>query len=117
MRRWFSSSIKHVGVRLLPMPKLSPSMVSGKVEKWRIKPGDQIQPYQLILEISTESLLKIGIQKDIMDIEIIEDAYLAKILVNEGESIRVGGPIAIFCEEKQNITSAAQIQVYLTHNK
>ncbi len=99
------------GVRLLPMPKLSPSMLSGTVQRWLISPGTLTKPYQLVLEISTESLLKIGMKKEVMDVEIIEDLYLSKILVKEGQSIKVGSPLAIFCEEESDIDAASQLEV------
>ncbi len=46
-----------------------------------------------------------------MDIEIIEDAYLVKVLVNVGDTVKVGTPIAIFCEEEHQTKEAGDLKV------
>lgn len=112
MRRF--STIVSKGIRILPMPKLSPSMVSGTIEKWLIEPGTLTDPYQLIAEISTDSLLYVKeSHKDILDIEIIEETYLARILVEKGRSVRVGSPIAVFCDDVGQINEAKAIEVMM----
>ncbi len=111
MRRF--GNIATAGAKLLPMPKLSPSMEFGTVEKWLIKPGSLTKSYQLVLEISTESPLNSSVNY-IMDVEITEDLYLSKILVKEGQQVKAGSPIAIFCEDEDQIEIANKLQVSLT---
>jgi pyruvate/2-oxoglutarate dehydrogenase complex dihydrolipoamide acyltransferase (E2) component len=111
MSRLFSSAVRK-SIRLLPMPKLSPSMISGIIKKWHIRPGASTKSYQLVVEISTNTLTKLGNNKiEVMDVEIIEDTFLAQILVQEGEPVNVGGPIAVFCEESSEMEEACKLQV------
>ena len=94
------------------MPKLSPTMTGGTIEKWTIKPGDLTEQYQLIAEISTKSLLKVSDgQKEVLEVEIIEEAFLAKVLVEVGETVPVGCPIALFCEDESFINKVSSVNV------
>ncbi len=87
-------------------------MTTGVIKKWHIQPGSSTKSYQLVVEISTNTLTKLGNYKiDIMDVEIIEDTILAQILVQEGQSVNVGGPIAVFCEDESEMEEACKLQV------
>lgn len=92
-------------VKYLPMPRLSPTMKSGMIRKWFIKPQDEVQSYQLVVEVSVKSLLQVSRNETdyIMEIEILEDMYVANILAKEGEECRVGQAIATLCDEKNDI--------------
>lgn len=111
MRRF--GSVAAASAKLLPMPKLSPDMEFGTVEKWMIKPGSLIKPYQLVLEISTESALNSSVIY-IMEVEITEKLYLSKILVKDGQKVNVGSPIAIFCKDEDQIEIASKLEVSVT---
>lgn len=89
------------GFRILPMPKLSPSMTFGRVEKWHCLEGSQINSYSLLLEVSTQSLENVAESNEPvhLDIEIIEDMYVHKIIGEAGKVYSVGEPLAILCEE------------------
>eukprot|EP01035_Chromulina_nebulosa_P020628 gene20628-26745_t len=83
------------------MPQLSPTMLSGVITKWHIKETDLIIPYQLVIEISTNSLTNTSNEVSVMEVEVVEgELYVDKLLVKEGEIVNVGKPIAILKENK-----------------
>ena len=43
---------------VVPMPKLSHHMHSGRISKWLVGDGDVLRPYMVLAEISTESLVE-----------------------------------------------------------
>ncbi|MCP4937389.1 MAG: pyruvate dehydrogenase complex E1 component subunit beta [bacterium] len=78
------------------MPALSPTMEEGKLARWLVKEGDEIAAGQIIAEIETD--------KATMEIEAIEDGFLAKVLVSEGAAgVKVNTPIAIVLEEGEEL--------------
>lgn len=100
----FSFSTKGA-VKYLPMPRLSPTMTRGVIQKWYIQPNDTVESNQLILEVSTRTLRDVSSKKSdyIMEVEIIEDMIVADIVAKEGEEVEVGHPIAVFCDEQTDI--------------
>ena len=70
------------------MPALSPTMEEGKISKWHVKAGDNVQAGSIIAEIETD--------KAIMELEAYEDGIIKELLVSEGsENILVNSAIAI----------------------
>jgi pyruvate/2-oxoglutarate dehydrogenase complex dihydrolipoamide acyltransferase (E2) component len=59
------------------MPALSPTMTAGNIGAWGKKPGDSIEPGEVLVEIETD--------KAQMDFEFQEEGVLAKILKETGE--------------------------------
>ena len=85
------------------MPKLSPTMTEGTIFKWHKKEGDKVKAGDLLLEVATD--------KATVEYNSLEDGYLRKILVPEGESARVNQPIAIFTsspDEKLTLEKKAE---------
>ena len=87
------------------MPRLSPTTESAKILKWYIQPKDTIESYQLFLRVETDTLLKDEDDRERttheLDIEIIEEGSVVKLLVQEGdEQIEVDTPIALICDEE-----------------
>jgi pyruvate dehydrogenase E2 component (dihydrolipoamide acetyltransferase) len=69
------------------MPALSPTMTEGKLARWLKKPGDAIQPGDVIAEIETD--------KAMMEVEAIDEGTLGEIKVPEGtEGVAVNAVIA-----------------------
>jgi pyruvate dehydrogenase E2 component (dihydrolipoamide acetyltransferase) len=69
------------------MPALSPTMEEGVLAKWHVKPGDKVEPGQVIAEIETD--------KATMEVEAVDDGVVAEILVPEGaQGVKVNTPIA-----------------------
>src|SRR3954462_12138767 len=73
------------------MPRLSDTMDSGTIGKWLKKVGDQISQGEIIAEIETD--------KANMDMEAFADGVLARIIVDEGQSVNLGEPIAILAAD------------------
>ncbi len=69
------------------MPALSPTMEEGNLAKWLIKPGDKIEPGQVIAEIETD--------KATMEVEAVDEGTVTELLVEEGaQGVKVNTPIA-----------------------
>lgn len=69
------------------MPALSPTMEEGNLAKWHVKPGDHIEPGQVIAEIETD--------KATMEVEAVDEGVIGELLVAEGsQGVKVNTPIA-----------------------
>ncbi|SFN54678.1 pyruvate dehydrogenase E2 component (dihydrolipoamide acetyltransferase) [Mycetocola miduiensis] len=68
------------------MPSLGADMEHGKVVEWLVKPGDYVHRGDLIAEVDTE--------KTVMEVESFEEGIVAEFLVDLGETVPVGTPIA-----------------------
>ncbi|MCB1180997.1 MAG: pyruvate dehydrogenase complex dihydrolipoamide acetyltransferase [Chlamydiia bacterium] len=78
------------------MPKLSPTMEEGVIAKWCKKVGDFVNEGDVLLEVLTD--------KATVEHTAIDEGYLRKILVPEGEFAKLNQPIAIFsATENENI--------------
>lgn len=68
---------------------------SGKITKWLKAEGDEINEYDPILELDTDSLYDEGQAPrsgpTAMIIEITEAGYVGKLFAEEGDLIEVGG--------------------------
>ncbi len=69
------------------MPSLGADMDKGTVVKWNIKPGDQVKRGDIVAEVET--------QKGIIDVEIFDSGEVTKLLVQEGQEVPVGTPLAL----------------------
>ncbi|KAK1759020.1 2-oxoacid dehydrogenases acyltransferase-domain-containing protein [Echria macrotheca] len=95
LARWYASYPPHTVVK---MPALSPTMTAGNIGAWQKKPGDSIEPGEVLVEIETD--------KAQMDFEFQEEGVLAKILKETGEKdVAVGNPIAILVEEGTDVSA------------
>ena len=70
----------------LKMPKLRPEMESGVLCAWLKEPGEAFQKGEPIYEIETEKVVN--------QIEAEEDGVMGRQLVEEGDEVSVGAPIA-----------------------
>lgn len=100
-------------VRLLPMPQLSPHMISGKLLKWYAKEGAIIPAYELIADVRPDQLteLKELDERADMELELQEDMFIAKYLCHEGQEVKGGAPLAILCEMEEDIEEAKKLVV------
>ncbi|KAF4077442.1 hypothetical protein AMELA_G00208210 [Ameiurus melas] len=70
------------------LPALSPTMQLGTIARWEKKEGDKINEGDLIAEVETD--------KATVGFELLEECYLAKILVAEGtRDVPIGSVICI----------------------
>ena len=80
------------------MPALSPTMTEGTLAKWLKKEGDAVDSGDVIAEIETD--------KATMELEVIDEGVLGRILVAEGTTgVQVNQTIALLLEEGED-TSA-----------
>jgi hypothetical protein len=79
-------------------------MTVGVVKKWHIQERVFVSSYQLILEIAVKDLKKLSSERfQNMEIEILEDMFVAKLLAKEGDTVPVGKPIAVLVDSEDEI--------------
>jgi pyruvate dehydrogenase E2 component (dihydrolipoamide acetyltransferase) len=78
--------------RLMSMPKLSDTMEEGAIAKWMKKVGDKIAEGDPLAEIETD--------KATMEYEAPETGYILKLVVDVGGRAKVGAPIAVIGDTK-----------------
>ena len=64
------------------MPALSPTMTVGKLAKWLKKEGDEVKSGDILAEIETD--------KATMEVEAVDEGFIAKILVPDGTGDAAG---------------------------
>ncbi|XP_058750367.1 dihydrolipoyllysine-residue acetyltransferase component 2 of pyruvate dehydrogenase complex, mitochondrial-like isoform X2 [Vicia villosa] len=95
-RRSYSSASDLPPHQEIGMPSLSPTMTEGNIARWLKKEGDKVSPGEVLCEVETD--------KATVEMECMEDGFLAKIVRQEGEKeIQVGEVIAITVEEVGDI--------------
>ena len=72
------------------MPRMSDTMEEGKILAWLKKVGDRVEVGDVIAEVETD--------KADMEMEALDEGFLAAIRVREGESVPVGSVIALLTE-------------------
>ncbi|MDR3520173.1 MAG: pyruvate dehydrogenase complex dihydrolipoamide acetyltransferase [Acidocella sp.] len=81
------------------MPALSPTMTEGKLSRWLKKEGDEVKSGDLLAEIETD--------KATMEVEAVDEGFVAKIVVPEGtEGVAVNAVIAILTATRGEKTDA-----------
>lgn len=85
---------------MLDMPALSPTMSTGNLVAWMVKPGDEIFPGQILAEIETD--------KATLPFENQEDGFIASLLVAAGtQGVAVGTPLAVVVGEAADMAKMA----------
>ncbi len=72
------------------MPALGADMDEGRLDEWRIKPGDTVSRGQIVAVVETT--------KAAVEIECWNDGVVDRLLVPVGETVAVGTPLAILTE-------------------
>jgi pyruvate dehydrogenase E2 component (dihydrolipoamide acetyltransferase) len=81
------------------MPALSPTMEKGNLAKWLKKEGDKVKSGDVIAEIETD--------KATMEVEVVDEGTIAKILVPEGtQDVPVNDVIAVLAGDGEDVKSA-----------
>ncbi|XP_060910828.1 dihydrolipoyllysine-residue acetyltransferase component of pyruvate dehydrogenase complex, mitochondrial [Labrus mixtus] len=84
------------------LPALSPTMQTGTIARWEKKEGDKISEGELIAEVETD--------KATVGFEMMEECYLAKILVPEGtRDVNIGSVICITVESPDLISAFKEV--------
>jgi 2-oxoisovalerate dehydrogenase E2 component (dihydrolipoyl transacylase) len=96
----------------ITMPQLGETVTEGTVERWLKQPGDTIEKYEPVVEVSTDKVNS--------EVPAPVTGTLRELLVLEGQTVATGTPIAIIdhvgdapaptAEPKKAPASAAQTQ-------
>src|SRR6476660_10543107 len=84
--------------QIIGMPKLSPTMEEGVLVRWTKHEGDKVAPGDLVAEVETD--------KANMDFNIEDEGVLLNLLVKEGETVKLGAPVAILGEPGEDPAEA-----------
>ncbi|MDQ6961990.1 MAG: pyruvate dehydrogenase complex dihydrolipoamide acetyltransferase [Mariprofundaceae bacterium] len=84
------------------MSQLSPTMTEGKIARWLKKEGDELLSGDIMAEIETD--------KATMEVEVIDEGILHKIISPEGSLVPVGSVIAIVAEDGEEVPADYQPQ-------
>ncbi|HEY7833883.1 MAG TPA: dihydrolipoamide acetyltransferase family protein, partial [Ktedonobacterales bacterium] len=85
------------------MPKMGDTMEEGKLLSWHKQVGDAVQKGDALAEIETE--------KTNIEVESFATGVLRQILVQEGETVPVGTPIALVGDPSEALEGAGQSTV------
>jgi pyruvate dehydrogenase E2 component (dihydrolipoamide acetyltransferase) len=88
------------------MPSLGADMEAGTLVEWLIKPGDWVKRGDIVAVVET--------QKGAIEIEIFESGQIEQILVDHGDTVPVGVPLARIrteIEAQAEIPAAAPLSV------
>lgn len=83
------------------MPSLGADMEHGKVVEWLVKPGDYVHKGDLVAAVDTD--------KTVMDIESFQEGVVAEFLVDIGDTVDVGTPIARITATPAEVPPAAKV--------
>ncbi|GAB3820299.1 dihydrolipoamide acetyltransferase family protein [Pontibacter rugosus] len=81
------------------MPKMGESIMEGTVLKWLKNVGDTIEQDESVLEVATD--------KVDTEVPALQGGVLKEILVQEGDVVAVGAPIAIISTDGEDTGSSA----------
>ena len=85
---------------VLEMPNLSPTMEKGNIKSWNKQVGDEIAPGDVLAAIETD--------KAVVDFEMQEEGFVAKILYEAGaKDVPLGAPVAILVDSKEDVAAFA----------
>lgn len=70
----------------LVMPKLGLTMTEGLLADWRVKPGDRVRAGEIVFVVETDKIAN--------EIEAPSDGEILEVMVDSGETVPVGTPLA-----------------------
>ncbi|MDQ6976440.1 MAG: dihydrolipoyl dehydrogenase [Mariprofundaceae bacterium] len=82
------------------MTQLSPTMTEGKIVRWLKKEGDTLESGEVMVEIETD--------KATMEMEVVDEGVLHRILAAEGAVVAVGNAIAVIAEDEETVPADYQ---------
>ncbi|MGA8210381.1 MAG: E3 binding domain-containing protein, partial [Nocardioidaceae bacterium] len=84
---------------VLRMPGVSADSNEAALVEWAVSPGDAVKRGDVVATVETE--------KAVVDLEAEEDGVLFKTLAAAGESVTIGGPIAVFSQPGEEVDEAS----------
>lgn len=104
------------GAIWLPLPRLAPHMTTGRVQAWLKANGEAVACYEVIAEVASGNLVEAAHRvgrfagEVPLLLEAQEEGFVARILrpvekekEKGGLLLRVGTPIAVLCEEEEEV--------------
>jgi len=85
------------------MPSLGADMEAGTLVEWLKAPGDEVSRGDIIAVVET--------QKGAIEVEVFEDGVIDKLLVEEGQTVPVGTPLALIDGDKAGASAAESREV------
>ena len=82
----------------ITMPRLSDTMEEGTLLKWNVKEGDTVSSGDAIADVETD--------KATMEVQVFDDATVAKTFIDEGATVPVGEVILILAEKGESAEDA-----------
>jgi pyruvate dehydrogenase E2 component (dihydrolipoamide acetyltransferase) len=82
------------------MPSLGADMEVGTIVEWRVRPGDTVHRGDIIAVVDTE--------KSTIDVEVFDEGTVEELLVEQGEEVPVGTPLARIGSVEQPAAGAPQ---------
>ena len=96
---YFKYVHRYITIMPLYMPRLSPTMEEGQISEWKKSVGEEIESGHVIAAIETD--------KAVLDYTSSgEEGFVARILVEPGERVKTGHPIALLVEELDEINAS-----------
>ena len=86
--------------QIIGLPKLSPTMEEGVLVRWTKKEGEKVAPGDLVAEVETD--------KANMDFNIEDDGVLLKLLVKEGDTVKLGAPVLIIGKAGEDVAALVE---------
>ncbi|OPZ07748.1 MAG: Dihydrolipoyllysine-residue acetyltransferase component of pyruvate dehydrogenase complex [candidate division BRC1 bacterium ADurb.BinA292] len=77
------------------MPQAGQSMEEGTIVKWRVAPGAEVKPGDILFEVETD--------KSVVEVEATDAGRLARIVVGEGGTIEVKKPVAYLADHDADV--------------
>ena len=78
------------------MPKMSDTMEEGVLVAWQAEEGDELSAGDIIAQVETD--------KATMDLEVYDDGVLLKKVIKEGDSVPIGGLIAVLGDQGEDVS-------------
>jgi len=86
------------------MPALSPTMTSGTLTKWHVKPGQKLSAGDVLCSVQTD--------KAVVDMDTQEDMIFGRVLIQEGtEDVKLGEVIALVCDDEADLNDMDSYEV------
>jgi pyruvate dehydrogenase E2 component (dihydrolipoamide acetyltransferase) len=80
------------------MPSLGADMTEGRITEWLVAPGDRVKRGQIVVVVETD--------KSDIEVEVFQPGVVSQLLVEEGEKVPVGTPIAVIEVERAEAAPA-----------
>lgn len=84
----------------ITMPRLSDTMEEGTLIKWKVKVGDAVKAGDEVADVETD--------KATMALPVYDDGTVAKLAIEEGQTLAVGGLILVLAQKGESVEDAAK---------